>query len=328
MKYNEKTGVYSCQVDEQWFDLSADLLRKALAITPVIPAHPFELPPSGKTSSSDKPRHPVLQMLWGIVTQTNVDHAELIWEDNNNIHRRPESAVHHTGDDFILGNLKFVPKGESVEVFGMAIPDPLITEAIQQSSYYQVSGKVAGGIQRKPLRKCKRATATKACYTQKAHNHHLPVKQIKPVPPDKKLSKANRVKEKVMDAGLGTSIKLSLESSFLPQGRAPLRRDPISHDSTKLGTLFQPEDDTSEKVILNLHQHLIQNEQKVKQKPLILKTLKKANEALALDQTHEPMKEGPDRIRLWKNFMCLLAGQTLSTWMMNSSPSLPKVNEN
>ncbi|GJR94076.1 retrovirus-related pol polyprotein from transposon TNT 1-94 [Tanacetum coccineum] len=49
MKYDEKTGVYSCQVDEQWFDLSADLLRKALAITPVIPAHPFELPPSGNT---------------------------------------------------------------------------------------------------------------------------------------------------------------------------------------------------------------------------------------------------------------------------------------
>ncbi|GJW86698.1 hypothetical protein Tco_0162038 [Tanacetum coccineum] len=99
------SGVYSCQVDEQWFDLSADLLRKALAITPVIPAHPFELPPSGntvidfvnelgypepckkclqhkgKTSGSDKPRHPVLQMLWGIVTQTNVDHAELLWEE-------------------------------------------------------------------------------------------------------------------------------------------------------------------------------------------------------------------------------------------------------
>ncbi|GJX31623.1 retrovirus-related pol polyprotein from transposon TNT 1-94, partial [Tanacetum coccineum] len=49
MSYNEKTGVYSCQLDEQWFDLSADLLRKALAITPVNPAHPFELPPSGDT---------------------------------------------------------------------------------------------------------------------------------------------------------------------------------------------------------------------------------------------------------------------------------------
>ncbi|GJX76152.1 hypothetical protein Tco_0322963 [Tanacetum coccineum] len=31
---------------------------------------------------------------------------------------------------------KFVPKGETVEVFGMVIPDPLITEAIQQSSFY------------------------------------------------------------------------------------------------------------------------------------------------------------------------------------------------
>ncbi|GKF40763.1 hypothetical protein Tco_0124105 [Tanacetum coccineum] len=99
--------------------------QKALAITPVNPAHPFELPSSGdmvidfvnelgypepveivssiwtnyvyqpwrailsllnqcltgKTSGSDKPRHPVLQMLWGIVTQTNVDHAELLWEE-------------------------------------------------------------------------------------------------------------------------------------------------------------------------------------------------------------------------------------------------------
>ncbi|GJU93500.1 retrovirus-related pol polyprotein from transposon TNT 1-94 [Tanacetum coccineum] len=183
MSYNEKTGVYSCQLDEQWFDLSADLLRKALAITPVNPTHPFEFPPTGDTGNSilaqpvldrrlladDKPRHPVLQMLWGIVTQTNVDHAELIWEEftqgiqtffshkashkaslknpkkkatpllipygrfskviiyylasNNNIHRRPDSAVHHTGDD-VLGNLKFVPKGETVEVFGMATPNP------------------------------------------------------------------------------------------------------------------------------------------------------------------------------------------------------------
>ncbi|GKF12480.1 hypothetical protein Tco_0050406 [Tanacetum coccineum] len=49
MKYDEKTRVYISQVDKQWFDLSVDLLRKALAITPVIPAQPFELPPSGNT---------------------------------------------------------------------------------------------------------------------------------------------------------------------------------------------------------------------------------------------------------------------------------------
>ncbi|GKA58453.1 hypothetical protein Tco_0757641 [Tanacetum coccineum] len=280
MSYNEKTGVYSCQVDEQWFDLSADLLRKALAITPVNPAHPFELPPSGdtvidfvnelgypepveivssirtnyvyqpwrailsllnqcltgKTSGSDKPRHPVLQMLWGIVTQTNVDHAELIWEEftqgiqtffshkashkaslknpkkkvtpllipygrfskviiyylasNNNIHRRPDSAVHHTGDDYILGNLKFVPKGESVEVFGMAIPDPLITEAIQQSSYYTKYLKmVAENTKKTPQGIASVQPATQRA-TPKKPATTTPVKQTKPAPsPTKKPSK-------------------------------------------------------------------------------------------------------------------------------------------
>ncbi|GJY77318.1 hypothetical protein Tco_0482434 [Tanacetum coccineum] len=226
LKYDEKTRVYCCQVDEQWFNLSADLLIKALDITLINPTHPFELPPTGdtvidfvnqlrypepvefvsnirvnyvyhpwreilslinqcltgKTSGSDKPRHPVLQMLWGIVTKTNIDHAELLWEEftqgihtffshkashksslkdpkkkavpllipygrftkmiiyyvgsTSNVHRRLESPRHLPGDDFMLGNLKFIPKGETDEVFGMAIPKPLITEAIQQSSYY------------------------------------------------------------------------------------------------------------------------------------------------------------------------------------------------
>ncbi|GJW08879.1 hypothetical protein Tco_1571302 [Tanacetum coccineum] len=226
MKYDEKTGVYCCQVDKQWFNLSADLFRKALDITPVGPAHPFELPPTGdmvidfvnqlgypepvefisnirvnyvyqpwrailtlinqcltgKTSGIDKPRHPVLQMLWGIVTRTNVDHAELLWEEftqgiqtffshkashkaslknpkkkavpllipygrftkmiiyylgsTSDVHKRPESPCHLPGDDFLLGNLKFISKGETSEVFGMAIPKQLITQAIQQSSYY------------------------------------------------------------------------------------------------------------------------------------------------------------------------------------------------
>nr|GEW28669.1 hypothetical protein [Tanacetum cinerariifolium] len=34
-----------------------------------------------KTSGSDKPIHTTLQMLWGVVTGTNVDYAELIWEE-------------------------------------------------------------------------------------------------------------------------------------------------------------------------------------------------------------------------------------------------------
>ncbi|GJS65893.1 retrovirus-related pol polyprotein from transposon TNT 1-94 [Tanacetum coccineum] len=345
MSYNEKTGVYSCQLDEQWFDLSADLLRKALAITPVNPTHPFELPPTGdtvldfvnelgypepiefvssirtnyvyqpwrailsllnqcltgKTSGSDKPRHPVLQMLWGIVTQTNVDHAELIWEEftqgiqtffshktshkaslknptkkatpllipygrfskviiyylarNNNIHRRPDSAVHYTGDDYVLGNLKFVPKGETVE------KTPRESASVQPAT--------------------KRATPKKTTTT-------TPVKQSKPAPPPTKKPSKRKLPQKVRkgkptfklvdeddedrqetipheegndpdlelamklsletpqekgegegdDADLERAIKLSLDPAFLPHGRAPVGgvtiRDPVSEATPKL----------------------------------------------------------------------------------------------
>ncbi|GJU53037.1 hypothetical protein Tco_1226751, partial [Tanacetum coccineum] len=81
-----------------------------------------------KTFGSVKPRYTVIQKLWYIVTRSNVDYAELL---------RPWSLVHVIGDDFLLGNLKFVPKGEKDEVFGKSIPKELITEAIQNSSYYQ-----------------------------------------------------------------------------------------------------------------------------------------------------------------------------------------------
>ncbi|GJZ45154.1 hypothetical protein Tco_0592750 [Tanacetum coccineum] len=36
---------------------------------------------TGKTSRYDRPRYPVLQMLWGIITSTNVDYDELMWEE-------------------------------------------------------------------------------------------------------------------------------------------------------------------------------------------------------------------------------------------------------
>ncbi|GJR07678.1 hypothetical protein Tco_0790330 [Tanacetum coccineum] len=253
MSYNEKTGVYSCQVDEQWFDLSADLLRKALAITPVNPTHPFELPPSGDTvidfvNELGYPEPVEIERLLavttqGIVTQTNVDHAELIWEEftqgiqtffshkashnaslknpkkkvtpllipygrfskviiyylasNNNIHRRPGSAVHHTGDDYVLGNLKFVPKGESVEVFGMAIPDPLITEAIQQSSYYpKYLEMVAKNTKKTHQESVSVQSATKRA-TPKKPTTTTPVKQSKPAPPPTKKPSKRKLPHKV-----------------------------------------------------------------------------------------------------------------------------------
>ncbi|GJR07069.1 hypothetical protein Tco_0530053 [Tanacetum coccineum] len=110
---------------------------------------------------------------------------------NNNIHRRPDYAVHHTGDDFLLGNLKFVPKGETFEVFGMAIPEPLITEAIQQSSYYPKYLEMVAKNTKKTLQEsASKQPATKRAPPEKPTTT-TPVKPSKPAPaPTKKPSKS------------------------------------------------------------------------------------------------------------------------------------------
>nr|GEV28390.1 putative reverse transcriptase domain-containing protein [Tanacetum cinerariifolium] len=121
----------------------------------------------GKNLENGKPRHSVLQMLCGIVTKTNVDYAELLWEefvqgiqtffthrDSNkipskkltsyvipycrftkliiyylgskyDIHTRPESPRHVMGDDFLFGNLKFVPKDVQVPLDEVEIDENL-----------------------------------------------------------------------------------------------------------------------------------------------------------------------------------------------------------
>ncbi|GJV20667.1 hypothetical protein Tco_1369687 [Tanacetum coccineum] len=275
MSYNEKTGVYSCQLDEQWFDLSADLLRTALAITPYtdelcvstlegnsILAQPVPdrkswqanmgrvysrdpdlfLTQSKPQNQSEEPNeesnsspHPI----WTIF-KVNI----LLLGRNKNIHRRPDSAVHYTGDDYVLGNLKFVPKGETVEVFGMAIPDPLITEAIQQSSYYPNYLKmVAANTKKTPRESASVQPATKRT-TPKKTTTTIQFKHSKTATlPTKNLPSASFTGKKKGegegdDADLERAIKLSLDPALLPQGRAPVGgvtiREPGSEATPKL----------------------------------------------------------------------------------------------
>nr|GEX57889.1 E-beta-farnesene synthase [Tanacetum cinerariifolium] len=50
-------------------------------------------------------------------------------------HPRPDSLLHLTNEEPVLGYLKFSAKGTKREVFGMPIPDSLITADIQKASY-------------------------------------------------------------------------------------------------------------------------------------------------------------------------------------------------
>nr|GEW70377.1 monodehydroascorbate reductase [Tanacetum cinerariifolium] len=107
---------------------------------------------TGKTSGFERPKAPVLQILWGIVKRANIDYAERIWEeftqsihtfieDKRNLrhrfHLRPDSLLHLPNEEPILRYLKFSEKGTKREVFRMPIPGSLITAEIREASYYQ-----------------------------------------------------------------------------------------------------------------------------------------------------------------------------------------------
>ncbi|GJY06123.1 hypothetical protein Tco_0373177 [Tanacetum coccineum] len=184
----------SASLDETRFILDANLPREVLEITPIDQAHQVVSPPSGdaimdfvnelgytETSGHDRPRYLVLQMIWGIITSTNVDYAELMWEEFvqaiqtfltdkanlgsptkkgrkdkphvipycrftkliichlvriHNIYQKSASPFHLAEEDLRLGNLKFVSKGEVDEVFGMPIPNEMISNNIRNAPYY------------------------------------------------------------------------------------------------------------------------------------------------------------------------------------------------
>nr|GEW38470.1 retrovirus-related Pol polyprotein from transposon TNT 1-94 [Tanacetum cinerariifolium] len=98
---------------------------------------------TSKTSGHDRPIYLALQMLWGQKRQALCDSYYRFTKITichlgrfHNIHQRSVSLFHLAEEDFKLGNLKFVPKGKIDEVFGMPIPDELISNNIKNTPYY------------------------------------------------------------------------------------------------------------------------------------------------------------------------------------------------
>ncbi|GJT33547.1 hypothetical protein Tco_0923966 [Tanacetum coccineum] len=246
-------------LDEDWFILDANLLRKALEITLVDQAHQFVSPPlgdaimdfvnqlgypgeiyfvsrmavnnlyqpwrailsminqclTGKTSGFDRPRYPVLQMLWAMQTFL-ADKANLsiapqkgkktkrhvipycqftkliichLGRTHNN-HQRSASPLHLAEEDHRLGNLKFVPKGKEEVVFGMQIPKDLITNNIRNAPYNAYMEMVAKHDKKITAEKGgKKKAAAKADQSKKPttakQSKPVPSKQSKPAPATK-----------------------------------------------------------------------------------------------------------------------------------------------
>ncbi|GKD47511.1 hypothetical protein Tco_1276487 [Tanacetum coccineum] len=192
MCFNSSTGLYSCQLDEQWFNLHKARLRDAFDITPTNNNNPFVAPPlsdtvieyvntlgypcmlrnvsamsvnalyqpwravmsminmclTGKTAGYDRLRHPVLQILWATTSRGKKKTSHLLipsvrftkliihyLKTKHNIHPRTGSAHHYSHDENVLNTLRFVGK-DGREIFGLLIPDTLLTDDIKGAPYY------------------------------------------------------------------------------------------------------------------------------------------------------------------------------------------------
>ncbi|GKD52028.1 hypothetical protein Tco_1281004 [Tanacetum coccineum] len=238
-----------------WFNLTKDTLRDAFQITPVDTNNAFSSPPTpdalikalteiinlcliGKTSGFERPRAPVLQILWGIVNRAHIDYAERMWEeftqsihtfieDKKNLaqhtqgkkkatlivissvrftkliifylqskhkfHPRPDSPLHLPTEEPVLGYLKFSAKGTKWEVFGMPIPNDLITDDIRGEQYYNAYLEKVAKHQRylageevsdpdSPAPKPAKATKPKASKQSKPLAPKAATKKPKPAP--------------------------------------------------------------------------------------------------------------------------------------------------
>ncbi|GJS28867.1 hypothetical protein Tco_0489487 [Tanacetum coccineum] len=99
---------------------------------------------TGKIYGFERPRAPVLQILWGIINRAYIDYAERMFtkliifhlQRKHKFHPRPETPLHLPTEEPIIGYLKFSAKGTKREVFGMPIPNELITDDIRGADYY------------------------------------------------------------------------------------------------------------------------------------------------------------------------------------------------
>ncbi|GJU22720.1 hypothetical protein Tco_1156062 [Tanacetum coccineum] len=98
---------------------------------------------TGKTSGFERPRAPVLQILWGVVNRAHICGKNLLI-DNISLATATQlppipEFPNSSGllKEPVLGNLKFSAKGTKREVFGMTIPNELINDVIRGANYYE-----------------------------------------------------------------------------------------------------------------------------------------------------------------------------------------------
>ncbi|GKA45341.1 retrovirus-related pol polyprotein from transposon TNT 1-94 [Tanacetum coccineum] len=167
MCYNSSTGLYSCQLDEQWFNLHKDILRDALAITPTNNDNPFVAPPSSDTvieyfntlgypntlrnvsamfvNALYQPWRAILSMINMCLTSKTAGYdrprhtEEFVQSIQTFLTDRKNLATASRGKKktahLLIPNVRYVGK-DGREIFRMPICDALLTDEIKGAPYF------------------------------------------------------------------------------------------------------------------------------------------------------------------------------------------------
>ncbi|GKB14265.1 hypothetical protein Tco_0848188 [Tanacetum coccineum] len=146
----------------------------------------------------------------------------------HNIHQRSTSPFHLAEEDLRLGNLKFIPKGKDKEVFGMTIPNELISNNIRNAPYYNVYLE---------MKSSKPAPTPKSKVSKEKPSKPSTAKPTKSKPAKEKSTKATPLQK----AGKGKVAKVRNATRPLPvvegKGKAIVTEE---HAAQSLLTLHTP----------------------------------------------------------------------------------------
>ncbi|GKC28170.1 monodehydroascorbate reductase, partial [Tanacetum coccineum] len=195
-------GGYKCQLDDQWFNLTKDTLKDALQIAPVNNNKDFSSPLT-------------LSMVWAIQKKSNTylmsllmtcfnyslghhqsSSYQLCGKDVGIIHsihpylhgRQKESGTTYSVKEESHSHCDPKSKGTKREVFGMPIPNELITDDIRGADYY--------GAYLQKVAKHQRYLAGEEVTAKPKGKKHKLVTKTSEAPSPAKRSKAGKVAKK------------------------------------------------------------------------------------------------------------------------------------
>ncbi|GJU44358.1 hypothetical protein Tco_1201624 [Tanacetum coccineum] len=195
---------------------------------------------TGKTSGHDRPRYPVLQMLWGIITSSNVDYAELMWEEfvqaiqtflTDKANLGSPTKKGRKDKAHVIPYCRFTKLiiCEEDEVFGMPIPNELISNNIRNAPYYNAYLEMVAKHDQKVAAK------------KEGKKKSVSTKQSKPKPAIEKSSKP----------APAPKPKVTKEKPSKPTTAKPPKPKPAKEKSTK-ATPLQKADKGKVKKVRNM----------------------------------------------------------------------------